>query len=104
MILSNFFQISDRVIVDAGAYYELQREDPPTLKTFSSLETTGDIVEETTKIGQRDSDLRSSVRTEDLPALTDEQCLIAVTTVKGFVLNRKEWCKFTLVVFHTYKF
>jgi hypothetical protein len=30
---------------------------------------------------------------EELRPLTDEQCLLAVPRVKGFILGRKEWCK-----------
>ncbi|ROW15287.1 hypothetical protein VPNG_02998 [Cytospora leucostoma] len=88
-------QLSERIIIDAEAYYKFQFKHIWSLR---SLDAPADprvaLNHERCEDDGRDSGRRG---------LTDEECLITVPRVNGFALETKEWCKFDLNSIHPMK-
>lgn len=81
-------QLSERIIVDAEAYYKFQYYPIPTLKSLDAPGFPGTgLNNEPHGDDGNDGGARS---------LTDEECLIAVPYVRGFALETKEWYLFDL--------
>ncbi|KAI1416418.1 P-loop containing nucleoside triphosphate hydrolase protein [Hypoxylon sp. FL1857] len=82
--------VSGRVIVDAHAFYHCQEKVPPFIQQSIKSETSSE--DSTGKLALEDDDDRH----EDLRPLTDEECILAVSHVKGFDLRTKQWCYFNV--------
>ncbi|KAJ4259691.1 hypothetical protein NW762_007622 [Fusarium torreyae] len=90
-----------RVIVDAAGYHELERVPTTNVNFLSSLEirsTSITDVKHTKNIttpgpqkSQNSHDQKNGTA-QDLVSLTDEQCMLAVSTVKCFALDKKVRC------------
>ncbi|RMJ18365.1 hypothetical protein CDV36_001976 [Fusarium kuroshium] len=78
--------ISERIIVDANAFYRFQHYSVPDLTELESVE-----VEQET-----DSSRGSNTRSQQKTTLTEKQCMLAVPRVKGFTLNMKKWFEFAV--------
>ncbi|KAI1439675.1 P-loop containing nucleoside triphosphate hydrolase protein [Annulohypoxylon stygium] len=77
-------KLSDRIIVDAGAYYRFQRLPTPILRVAATEK----------------SEILSATKRADVPlhrpALSEEQCLVTPPYVKGFALSKKEFFEFSV--------
>ncbi|KAM0425258.1 hypothetical protein ACHAPT_009576 [Fusarium lateritium] len=78
--------ISERIIVDAQAFYRFQQKPVPGLKELDREQQAGS------------SDAISSchTRSQQPNALTEQQHMLAVPRVRGLALNRKGWFKFAV--------
>ncbi|WAO93113.1 AAA domain-containing protein [Fusarium falciforme] len=81
--------ISERIIVDASAFYRFQHHSVPDLTELESEEG---------KQGTHppDSPSDSHTRSQQQTALTEKQCMLAVPRVKGFALSMKKWFEFAV--------
>ncbi|RSL78609.1 hypothetical protein CEP51_008064 [Fusarium floridanum] len=78
--------ISERIIVDANAFYRFQHYSVPDLTELESVE-----------VGQEtDSSRGSNTRSQQKTTLTEKQCMLAVPRAKGFALNMKKWFEFAV--------
>ncbi|KAK8079549.1 hypothetical protein PG997_007367 [Apiospora hydei] len=100
--------VSGKVCVDAYAYYRGCNIVKPKLRSLSVEETSEDEVEvpdpdlsdtpyemdfSAAPVETSTAAKGPAERTEDLRALTDEQCLLSTPWMKGFDLKSKEWCE-----------
>ncbi|KAI5924090.1 hypothetical protein F4810DRAFT_665652 [Camillea tinctor] len=81
--------LSERIIVDAEAYFKLQGVPFPKLRALNSKKTSSPI-----KV--RSTITQDGPSREESTQLTDEQRFLAVPTVKGFALESKRWCSFEI--------
>ncbi|ORY04653.1 P-loop containing nucleoside triphosphate hydrolase protein [Clohesyomyces aquaticus] len=93
-------RINERTMIDARAYHKFsQKEGFPE---FAALDEIGHLTWDQSR--NRYSSLYmehfSSPMGVDLTPLTDEQCLLAVPTVKSFNIETKKWMKQDLTKFH----
>ncbi|KAK7957074.1 uncharacterized protein PG986_006296 [Apiospora aurea] len=100
--------VSGKVCVDAYAYYRGCNIVKPKLRSLSVEETSEDEVEvpdpdlsdtpyemdfSAAPVETSTAAKGPAERTEDLRALTDEQCLLSTPWMKSFDLKSKEWCE-----------
>ncbi|EEU42608.1 uncharacterized protein NECHADRAFT_47710 [Fusarium vanettenii 77-13-4] len=81
--------ISERIIVDANAFYRFQHHSVPNLTELESEE------------GKQETDSANDpggihTRSQQKTALTEKQCMLAVPRVKGFALSMKKWFEFAV--------
>ncbi|RTE83351.1 hypothetical protein BHE90_002164 [Fusarium euwallaceae] len=81
--------ISERIIVDANAFYRFQHYSAPDLSELESEEGEQEIDSPDTPGG-------SHARSQQQTTLTEKQCMLAVPRAKGFALNMKKWFEFTV--------
>ncbi|KAI1209644.1 P-loop containing nucleoside triphosphate hydrolase protein [Annulohypoxylon truncatum] len=74
--------LSERIIIDAKAYYKIQKRSVPVLRADATGRS--EILSTTS----------CSNRSQHQDALTEKQCLLAPPYVKGFALSRKEFFNF----------
>lgn len=79
--------IRERVIIDAKAYYTLQDDCIPDLLPLSSLEYRSDT--------DKEGHVRDETTSDD-ESLTNDQRMLACSTVIGFGLQSKMWCHFEI--------
>lgn len=65
---------------------------PPALVRSIEVEPVAKMDPELSKKQLNENDPRKDERKEELLALTDTECILAVPRVKGFDLKAKEWC------------
>lgn len=65
---------------------------PPALVRSIEVEPVAKMDPELSKKQLNENDRRKNERKEELRALTDTECILAVPRVKGFDLKAKEWC------------
>ncbi|KAF5000836.1 hypothetical protein FGRMN_1444 [Fusarium graminum] len=90
------FQVPEgRVIVDEAGYYKLENKCKVLSSfwylTFSDVDCTERNSTESPGDKSEDCD-RKSEQGKESARLTDDQCMIAVSTVKCFSLEKKTWC------------
>ncbi|KAJ3544960.1 hypothetical protein NM208_g2762 [Fusarium decemcellulare] len=90
--------LSERIIVDAKAFYRFQHLSVPNVKKLDG----GREEQQTNSSGAIDDGLTKNQQTA---TLTEDQCLLAVPKVRGFALKAKQWYEFavndiTLVVWN----
>jgi len=88
-------QISGRVVIDAYAFYKCQNNLPPTLiRTLSAESKSTDELDDEVVLGEpgKDTPVKDE-RKEELPKLTDLECILASPRVKAFDLKTNEWCE-----------
>ncbi|KAF5012012.1 hypothetical protein FDECE_1907 [Fusarium decemcellulare] len=81
--------LSERIIVDANAFYRFQHLSVPNVKEFDARR------EEQQANSSRPVD-DDPTKNQETATLTDDQCLLAVPQVRGFALKAKQWYKFAV--------
>ncbi|KAI3318849.1 hypothetical protein HD806DRAFT_511148 [Xylariaceae sp. AK1471] len=99
------FSVTRRVVIDNYAYYRFQEGHVPTyakLHGQSPVDEQSSDYDDNGREGFLQALARSSSRTrkvrsshndrqEDLRPLTDDECLLCVSTMKGFDVQEKKW-------------
>ncbi|KAL6359665.1 hypothetical protein LRP88_07086 [Fusarium phalaenopsidis] len=81
--------ISERIVVDANAFYKFQHHSVPDLTELGSEDG-----EQETDSPEAHSD--SYTRSQQQTGLTEKQCMLAIPRVKGFALSMKKWFEFAV--------
>ncbi|KAI8715738.1 AAA domain-containing protein [Fusarium sp. LHS14.1] len=81
--------ISERIIVDASAFYRFQHHSVPDLTELESEEGKQETDSPDDPGGNHTGSQRQT-------ALTEKQCMLAVPRVKGFALSMKKWFEFAV--------
>ncbi|KAM6519911.1 hypothetical protein FALCPG4_013485 [Fusarium falciforme] len=81
--------ISERIIVDANAFYRFQHHSVPNLTELESEKGEQET-------DSPDAPSGSHTRSQQQTVLTEKQCMLAVPRVKGFALSMKKWFEFVV--------
>ncbi|KAF4537722.1 AAA family ATPase [Lasiodiplodia theobromae] len=84
---------SDRVIIDALAYHKFAYGTNSFLHPLNSANKEPTATEAKPSLGLTPE---GEPRVERIQSLSDDQCLIAVTRVKGYDLKDNQWCEFNI--------
>ncbi|RSL69959.1 hypothetical protein CEP54_002036 [Fusarium duplospermum] len=81
--------ISERVIIDANAFYRFRHHPVPDLTELESEEGEQEM-------DSPDAPGGTHTRSQQQAALTEKQCMLAVPHVKGFAISTKKWFEFAV--------
>ncbi|KAF2866291.1 P-loop containing nucleoside triphosphate hydrolase protein [Massariosphaeria phaeospora] len=92
-------RVNDRTIIDARAYH---KHGPRSFPNYANLGEIGRLTwaQSMNRYSSNPHDTTLAPMDVDLKPLTDDQCLLAVPTVKCFSIENKTWAQLDLTKFH----
>lgn len=77
--------LAEKVVIDCAAYYKFQQEHKPELTALKPEISAQGSEDSNEDVGEEQMSTSSG--------MTDGQCMLAVSFVRGYALKSKEWCK-----------